>query len=322
MKNLRIIFIWALASCTKVEVTNKYPTVDQPNHESEYQYAEGTINGGGGKGVLCRKKGKPSVEVLDFYEAKHLYGLEINEAASTEDEALDLFAELITKHLWNPSTVNLAEYKSGFRSRIAELMPKTFIGPEKKLKLTRDSFEPLVEVDCEMVQIAVYHDESILIVDRNLWDQMNPTNKVGLLAHELLYLMDRHSGATNSVTTRKLVGQLFSKKGARPKADGVPESEDKYTTCDVTDKGVSVGYFYAYDSRLETESDEPRSGLEFVFNYLKNDSVLFRTSAFLVDVSLQDILKENFSRSVDSQVKIDGYIPRRFAKFRFTGKGD
>lgn len=328
MKKLKlsIILAFIMSSCTKQGVTKIVPMNNSvtPSGTKQNQ-VEGTINGGGGKGVRCNKAGKTSVETLDLYEAKVLYGLQNNHKATTQVEALDLFTTLITRHLWNPSTIPMDEYKKTFREQITKnfLNKMKYISSDKKLKVINDSFEPLIEENCELVQVAVYYDESILLVDQSLWDQMDWVNKIALLAHEIFYLLDRQNGSTNSMAARKLVGQLFSTKGARPRADGVPTNHTKYTTCDVSDKNISIGYLYAYDSEKEIY-DQKTSGVEFVFNYLKNSSFLFRTSAFYREVTLDNLLNENFQDSLESPLYIESYdfnVQSLHLKFHGKGRG-
>lgn len=215
------------------------------------------------------------------------------------------------------------EYKKGFIEQVSNIFLKNikFLSKGKKLKLVNDSFEPLVEEGCEVVQVAVYYDESILLVDQSLWDQMNWTSKIGLLAHEIIYFMDRQNGSKNSISTRKLVGQLFSSKGARPKTDGVPTSQNKHTSCTVSDKSIVVGYFYAFDSSKANPPYGTDTGIEFVFNFLKNNNLLFRTSAFFSRVLLHDLFKETPNASGESRLYVESYMPKQSLHVRFLGNG-
>jgi len=307
-----------LAACTKEEVTKIVPASPNTTQSDERNQAEGTINGGGGKGVLCRKNGVTTVETLDLYEAKVLYDLEIVKSGDTQEQALDLFTTLLTKHLWNPDTVPMDEYKKNFHEMVTKTWLKNirFIDSDRKLKLVHDSFEPLVEAGCELVQVAVYYDESILLVDKSLWDKMNWLNKIGLLAHELIYYRDRQNGSTNSMATRKLVGQLFSTKGARPRADGVPKERSQYARCYVSDKGMDIGYFYAYPSQ---KMENGASGLELVFNYLRNETNLFRTSGFLPKANFESLKEKPYRGETQTDLIVDGYPVKRGLKFDFEG---
>jgi len=300
------------AACAKEEVTKVAPAspISTPQPIVQNQ-AEGTINGGGGKGVRCQQKEAITVETLDLYEAKVLYNLDIVQIENSQDQALTLIASLLSKHLWHPGAIPMEEYQNKLREMLIHTWLKNirFIDSKKKLKLINDSFEPLVEDGCELVQVAAYYDESILLVDKSLWDKMDWLNRASLLAHELIYYIDRQNGSTNSMASRKLVGQLFSKKGARPKADGIPLRQSQYARCYLSNKGVIIGYFFAFNS---LQNDE--AGLELVFNFLQNEMSLFRTSSFLPTVTLESFK----NKTTQTSLVIDSYPIKKNLKIEFT----
>ena len=318
------IMMLLLANCTKEEVTKivqgNNPGQSQPTSTAQ---AQGTINGGGGKGVMCKHDSTTTVETLDLYEARVLYDLKIEHKVTSQDQALDLAASLLTQHLWNPSTIAMKEYTQKLREELVTMYLKNikFISAGKKLNVVADSFEPLLEKNCEMVQVAIYYDESIILIDESLWDQMDWTDKIGLITHEIIYYLDRQNGSTNSVASRKLVGELFSTKGARAKSDGIPKDKSQYVLCDVIDKEMSVGYFYAYDFKSSDRTDKRKNGLEFNFNYLKNNDFLFRTSAFFKRVDLAQFFDENYRGTESSDLVIDGYPPKQKVRITFLGLG-
>lgn len=330
MNNFLIVLIIAISavSCVKQETIRVVPSsegVAQKN--STDNKVEGTINGGGGKGILCAKNNTKSIEVLDLYEARVLYGLNIKHKPQTEDEALDLVIALITKHFWNPDTIPMGDFqkiaKESFRKNFYNNIK--FISAGQKLKLVNDSFEPLVEQGCEMVQIAVYYDESLLLVDKELWDQLDWLNKMALIAHEGFYFQDRQNGSTNSMASRKLVGQLFSEIGARPKAEGVPIDSVKRARCYVSDNSIRYGYFYAYDSQKDlgyAPPDQMASGLEIVFNYLKTNTFLFRTSGFFSRMSLTDLFADTSNNAGESDLYVESYLPNQSLYLKLLGKGE
>lgn len=310
---LLVLIGLAASSCVK-ETTTKIISDDGKINQQNVPnpLAEGTVNGGGGKGVLCIRNGVQTVETLDLYEANVLYGLKSTYNPQTETEAMDLFATLLTKHFWNPSSMPLDEYKKFFLERIQNIFLKDikFISPDKKLNFTYDSFEPLIEKNCEMVQVAHYYDESILLIDQTLWNQMNWLNKMALLTHEAVYSLDRSNGSTNSIASRKLVGQLFSPKGARPKADGIPSDRTQFASCHLSDaKYTTVGYFYAYNSIQVSEfSEKPENGLTFVFNFFLQNTNLFRTSFFLYQESLENLIKVGANGSGNGRLEVESYV--------------
>jgi hypothetical protein len=314
---LIIILTLFFAACTKEGTKNGTPDSSTPKIE-----VNGTISGGGGQGVRCKKNDITTLETLDLYEAKKVYNLSLVKSENDQDKALDLLTSVFTRHFWNPSTIRMPEYKKTFRQTVAEHWFKNirFIGANQKLKLVADAHPVLIEEGCEPVQIAVYYDESILLIDKSLWDELDWTNKIALLAHELVYFSDRQNGAADSTSARKLVGQLFSVSGARPKAEGIPSYSAFFVQCRLSSKGVSQGFLYAYDGQREE-----RKGLEFVFNYLKNGNFLFRTSAFLHGGDLANLMSStpDFSNfNLGSDLFVESYLASKMElKFEFVGGG-
>ncbi len=302
-----------LFSCTKE--TNNYttpgvnpPVNGQGTPTPPPAQGDGTINGGGGKGVACTTEGKKSLEILDFYEARLLYGLDVPENLNSKEEAVEKLAQLVGRHYANADTVLDAKYFEGIKKKIdAVVLNKIkFISADKKLNATNDSFEPLIGKSCEIVQIAVFYDESTLLVDKSLWDGLNWTNRIGLVAHELFYSLHRQKGATNSVMTRKLVGQLFSTVGAVAISAGVPKDQDKSVHCLLQNQSTKAyaASFDAFVTKRKIDDNEYESdGVEFVFKSLYKQPILFRTSLFFSGWDQQDLkscLYEGKCRRINS----------------------
>lgn len=294
--------------------TSSTPPTTQANSNSG---DGGVINGGGGRGVLCRREGKETVEVLDLYEARTLYDLKLLDFGASEDVAKDKLAEVLARHLWNPYTIEMKEFAKSVRKKmIQEFLDQIrFIDAGKKLKLVNDAFDPTLEHGCEPVQIAMYYDESVLLVDKTLWEKLDWTNKVALLAHEALYFWARQAGAKNSMSVRKLVGLLFSEKGAKPMWEGVPVDTKKFIECDIESNGFSRGGFYMYASRDE----QGRNGVEVSFRGLGDIQALFRTTAFFEDLSISMFGHPNFNGTRIAEVKRDTYPARELVQLKFRG---
>lgn len=280
----------------------------------------GVINGGGGKGVRCTKDGKQTIEVLDLYEARTLYDLSLMNFGSSEDEAKEKLAQVLARHFWNPNSIEMNQYVKALKQAyIQEFLNNIrFIDSNKHLKLTNDSYEPTLEKGCEPVQIAMYYDESVLLVNKTLWSQMDWTNKMGLLAHEALYFLARQSGTTNSMSTRKLVGMLFSDKGVKPVADGVPTDHNKFLDCQLSSTGFSKGHFFLYKNQLTSGE----RGLEAVFLDLGNNGSLFRTSSFFEDLSFVQLQSPHFTGTRLASLIKDTYPTRDQVSLVFKGIKD
>ena len=308
-----------LASCTKEVVTKMgadRTVVQQPEQPKQI---EGVINGGGGKGVLCQKNGQKTLETLDLYEAKALYGLTPIEAGKTETEAIHTFSDLYMDHLQNPDSIPKKENENIFEKKfLNEWMKKIkFIEKGRKLKLVNDSLEALIEEGCEMVQVAIYYDESIVLIDKEYWNLMNPTNRIALLGHEIIYQMERKFGATSSVTSRKLIGRLFSKQGIRSRGDGIPHDRSKFVVCNGQTGKLNSLYFFAYETVRDGEA-----GVEFVFNYVRGISPLFRKSSFHKGGTLNSMVEGGFLGDAEAPFEIDTYPSDREAHVEFDGKGN
>jgi hypothetical protein len=283
----------ALVACTK-NVTNNVPgpTISTPYQQSgpssgiDSSSGGGVINGGGGKGVLCTKNGKQTLEVLDLYEARVLYHEDLLDLSNSEESAKDKLAGLLAKHFWTPMNGTLEE---SIRRMRTETIDKFFenvhyIDEGKRLKLSNDSYEPVLENGCEPVQIAMYYDDTILLVDHELWDKLNVTNKMALIAHEVLYFTERQAGSTNSISTRKLVGRMLSTTGLLPMYSGAPVSEDKLVQCSLSQSDIDLGNIYFYEGR-----EDGVQGVHALFFGLGKQDSFLRSHSFFRNYSLLDI---------------------------------
>lgn len=325
---LAMLMATMIAACSKT-VTNNVPGSINSTPQTQTTNRGGTtaqadsggvINGGGGKGVQCTKDGKTTVEVLDLYEAKTLYNLTVMDFGSTEEQAKEKLAQVLARHFWNPYTIEMDKYTKALKQTyIQEFLNNIrFIDEGKTLRLTNDSFEPTLENGCQPVQVAMYYDESVLLVDKTLWTKMDWTNKMGLLAHEALYFLARQSGTKNSMSTRKLIGMLFSDKGVKPIADGVPADRKKFLYCRLSTAGFSKGHFFMYRSQLPSGE----KGMQTVFFDLGNDGSLFRTSSFIEDLSFAQLQFSKFTGNRQSMLIKDTYPARDQISLSFKGISD
>lgn len=284
-----------ICSCTyNTETKTVTPDSIVTGHTNGQQAVEGTINGGGGKGVLCQQQnGSESLETLDLYEGRVLYGLDIEKELTNETDMKDFIVEKVSHHFWNPYTIEMNEYKKILKSNLEKgfYSKIRYLGSGKYLKTVNDSLEPIFENNCRAVQLAVYYNETDLIIDQNLWNKMSWTNKAALLLHETFYFIERQNGAKNSITSRKAVAEAFSTKGLISKTFGVPVN--KFLSCSVRKNGyISYANFMAYDSEINMYNQK-MNGLEIVFTYLNFQNSFLRTSAFFERLTFENILDKN-----------------------------
>ncbi len=191
----------------------------------------GPISSGGGMGVVCRDSfGKiKSVELLDLWEAKSLYGRNIKPSKKTIKEIA--FAGL--DNLKN--SIDTDEYSLGI-----DISSPDFIGSDAfyeilkydlnafldegkfrkirrlkgiELTLTNDSFEVIKPVDCEIKQLVRYIDNVVggeVIINQDLLDKMDNLNLAALYLHEVFYAHLRRFNEQSSIRVRRTIGQIFS----------------------------------------------------------------------------------------------------------------
>jgi hypothetical protein len=219
-----------------------------PQGEPKSGILQGTINGGGGKGVLCERDGKSTLEVLDLYEGRVLYQRKPKEInVSNEAEMIAAASKLVAGHFLGQSGEQNKEVSDYFNREIIVPLVKSirYIDGQLQVKETNDSKEPLTERGCKVVQIAVYHNESVLLINQDFWQKLDWRNRTALILHELVYRYGRGVlNESDSTNTRKLVAFLMSKEGAvnswgRYANQGY---DADYTVCNLKDKnGLDQG---------------------------------------------------------------------------------
>lgn len=303
------------ANASNTAARSPAPAAEGTKGGEDQGIVQGTINGGGGKGILCSRNGQETLEILDLHEAED-YGLKRLPNPATEEEAYDLAVEKLAVHLWNPSTIALPKFKKLLKKEMQKKLLGNFhfLKKGKKLRNINDANEVTAKEGCKPVQVAVYY-ESYLLIDKRLWAMLDNLNKAALWIHELVYSVERQYGRTDSGSTRILVGQMFSTKGARPKTDGVPADPAKHLTCRVLEDGTDVGYFYAHETKRDDEE-----GTEFVFNYLKTSNSLLRTAVFFDRLRLIQLEARKSQQDFTSQLAVDSLAEDRVVKLTLNGE--
>ena len=198
------VFLIALAfvACGKSAVPNSglnAPIATPPAQSATT--ANGTINGGGGVGLRCGDK----LEMLDVFEAR-AQGLTFG-TLSSQDEAVRLVSMRIADHYWNPETIPQAKHRSliastlvtqifegrSFRNAVTNRDENvTYVG---SLPLSNDFGKYKIPTGCALEQIAFFSDEQTqLSIVKAAWNKLDWLSKSVLVAHELVYMMDRREG--------------------------------------------------------------------------------------------------------------------------------
>ncbi len=164
----------------------------------------GADSSGGGKSVVCRDtSGKIlSVEMLDLYEARNLYGQAPLAMGSTVDEVMTAAKAKFSHTSFASSYLPEA---------LDQLRAKLHVLPAGQKLTPIDDADPVIyDPGCKLEQAAVWVDSTLIVADRELWEAMDTRNQVALYAHETIYAAMRAEGDKNSRRARKIVGYVFS----------------------------------------------------------------------------------------------------------------
>jgi hypothetical protein len=187
---------------------------------------KGGMHGGGGKGVVCRNTDGSikSVELLDLWEAREIYGREIiysNEPVEKQvEDALSRASGILPAYTFASIVSFDRLLKIYTLIALKNKYPKYFIEKEDiQIQESNDSFErirPSETTGCKVEQIAFVddipaNDAKRVYLQKKYFDKMNNTNKAALNLHESIYASLRNvNNETNSIRTRRAVGFIFS----------------------------------------------------------------------------------------------------------------
>lgn len=258
----------------------------------------GTVDGGGGKGVLCiDSSGRRKLQTLDLYESEVVRGEKPDTlAAASAQEFFDLYtAKKLYPALqvpdpfasWKPSAATpvTSFFNSQFLSR---LRPQR--GP---LPLTPDATLPALPRGCEIVQIAIWQKDGRIDLDEALWNELSPREQAALAGHEVIYAMAREFGALSSDEVRWVIGKAYS--------DAVPHRRFPETMFATKPNMISChggggdlgGPIFEMHGQIESEGGT--SGVALYLHYSRRDpnqnehNPLTRTRAFLPGWTLDDL---------------------------------
>lgn len=258
----------------------------------------GGVDGGGGKAVVCRDaNGKiKSAETLDLYEGRAMYGLHIQKSLIPFEMQLEEKMKLIP------------EYSS---RAVVELFVKEvktaihFTPPDTELKLIDDSFEVLWPKGCSAEQLAIYRNDNLILLNSDIWSQLNPSDQAALILHEALYRENRIRGAIDSRSARHAVAELFD---ARTKWEDLRKDRSQdYLSCETSSHNT---LFWAFKNSDSTWTLQFRSvghsqlrslyraeiSDRFDFNEAKNFPILFGQPDRVLETQVSQT-RSNFENS-------------------------
>ena len=247
---------------------------------------QGGQDAGGGEGIACQTAGVTTVTPLDLYEARQIYGLDLDVVPATDDEAKALFIKTISVYLRDPM-YSVAE-QDAFIAQEYERLQSTirFVDADQVISPTNDATAYVLPKSCARVQIASYVQESALLINKDHWAQMDRLGRISLLTHEFFYQRDRISnGATKSDLTRRLVAHLYSKQGLLPIYAEVVKSPRVFF-CQTSGDMNSYTSFYLIPASKKLYDNLPAvAGRQAVFSRINGRSPLLKTTAFFMNMS-------------------------------------
>jgi hypothetical protein len=176
------------------------------NVSAEIFKVEGTSDGGGGRGVVCKNTNGSisSVELLDFFEGRNLEGYTIPDRNGD-------FNSIIQKEF-----VNKTDYRGNLKYLNKEWLPKVKNGlkilpPGFRLEKVEDSGEIFnLPNNCRIEQLANFQGISRIFIVGDFWNKMSETSRAGLIVHEFLWFLERFTRVETSSRTRRTVARYFS----------------------------------------------------------------------------------------------------------------
>ena len=263
----------------------------------------GGVDGGGGVGVTCSDG---SFELLDLHEIQ-LSGEELVASPDSQEEAIALVAKLFSSHFWNPDTIPVEQYIEVLREKVIRPI---FAGEKiidfsnnqeidiqfgPKLSLSLDVGNYTLRPGCSLEQVAYFDDvHRIIKIHLENWQRLSWRDKAALVAHELVYFVDRRDGLENvgtentaltSERARGFIGRLFTRQGLTPKAGGMPESKFLFQCSNTASEFSELTYFYFFE--------EGPNQVRFIFNAVHGKDSPYQMSSQITGLKMESLLSSN-----------------------------
>lgn len=162
----------------------------------------GNERGNGGNAVVCRDKDGniKSAEMLDIYEGRALSGLKYNEFTGSVDQNFDRIIDDILEPSHESTKLMIYSVKNNM----------TMLPTGVELEPINDSLHILMPRNCKVEQVANFYNQTKVFVNSDIFNSFNDLSKTALYLHEVLYLLDRQAGSTNSRSVRRVVAKALS----------------------------------------------------------------------------------------------------------------
>ncbi|MGZ3768182.1 MAG: hypothetical protein ACXVCP_05795 [Bdellovibrio sp.] len=167
--------------------------------------AIGNDVGNGGNVVACRDDHNTlkSIELLDFYEARILRGIEANFGGPSG--SLDQSFNILLSRLNERNPTRAARYKEWYSTFFKDANLLAGI----KLVEIPDSNHVAIPAGCKVEQIVnqrkpEFPEDKRYVVNKDLWDALDNNSKAGLIFHEFIYREGIARGLEESTGVRYL----------------------------------------------------------------------------------------------------------------------
>lgn len=245
---------------------------------SSLSYAGAGVDGGGGKSVVCRDDSGQivSAEVLDIYEGRVQYGLSLpatNDTIKVQmEDAINNIASGRSQ-MFKESVLQMANFVN---------LRKRILPNGTALQDINDSHHVVVPKDCKVEQLANFTKQNQILIDGEIWNKLNNTNKAALIVHEALYKWFRNYGATDSIRARKFVAYGFMGTKAVDIEEGIPvDALECHTLPNLNGSPYPGSKFWAFNN-VDGE-------LVFQFDYLEGGLILTKSSVMIDAIAANEM---------------------------------
>lgn len=208
-------------------------------------------------GVVCNSAqgAIESVELLDLYEGREVYGFTIEEQESLEEALSEV------REKWNVVFKDVKGITTPSAQLDEALASMTLADSEVKWETVES--QPLITIaqGCFLERIAHRPDSSTLQLNKKLWTAMNDTQRAAVLVHEALLAHDNSLKTSDEQRIRKIVALLFSTQPLNSLTDGIPDDANECTAFNVKDSANVAFHFFKFQN--------PKNDIEEVLQFTK-----------------------------------------------------
>ncbi|HWU41860.1 MAG TPA: hypothetical protein VN132_00440 [Bdellovibrio sp.] len=261
----------------------------------------GTAVSGGGKSIVCEKADGTieSAQVLDLYEAKALYQLQtLSPGKSVSDYIEDAKAKLLRlspNFAYINGLIDLVRTNTHYLPSGSKLIP------------VEDAAPVALPAGCHLKQLAFYKDDSLVLIDSDIWNALDNLNKAALILHEAIYRYERGSDTNDSGHARKFVGYLLSNTDLEPILDGVTKNSIHCQAFQAKSDGSVLVVFQFY--YLPDPKSLDKATLQF--DYIRGLPLYSKTVA---QVPAFTQIKKMESVSVVANSKFEDVVPFQISR--------